>query len=110
MAIKGLDRNNLYEYLRDNKIIMTDIYEDKHGKDKAGIKHYEAFSKYANSQQYFEHRTRNAQMGYKAVKQSVAMFTAKGVEWIVKRLQKDGYIEKKALESVVAELESKLVA
>lgn len=104
LAIKGLGRNNLYEYLRDNKIIMTDIYEDKHGKDKAGIKHYEAFSKYTNSQQYFEHRTRNAQMGYKTVKQNVAMFTPKGVEWIIKRLQKDGYIAKKDLKTVITEL------
>lgn len=104
LAIKGLGRNNLYEYLRDNKIIMTDTYEDKHGKEKAGAKHYEAYSKYVNQQQYFVHRSRTVHAGFKTMEQNVAMFTAKGVEWIIKKLQKDGYIAQKDLETVIEEL------
>jgi phage antirepressor YoqD-like protein len=104
LGIKGMGRNNLYEYLRDNKIIMTDTYLDKHDKKKAGAKHYEAYAQYVNAQQYFIHRSRTVQMGFKTIEQLVAMFTPKGVEWIIKRLQKDNYIPTKDLKTIVGEL------
>lgn len=104
MAIKGLGRNNLYEYLRDNKIIQTDIYIDKRGNKKGGLKHFTAYAQYTNSQQYFKHRQRNYQMGKETVKQNFVMLTAKGVEWLYKKLQKDGYVATKTLEQIVNEL------
>lgn len=110
LGIKGMGRNNLYEYLRDNKIIMTDTYLDKHNKKKAGAKHYEAYSQYVNTQQYFAHRSRTVQMGFKNIEQLVAMFTPKGIQWIIKRLQKDGYIATKDLQSIISELSKELIA
>lgn len=104
LGIKGLGRNNLYKYLRENKIIMTDTYINNKGQKKAGIKHYEAYALYTNNQQYFEHRVRDAQIGYDTVKQNVAMFTPTGVQWIIKRLQKDGYIVQKDLDTIIEEL------
>jgi phage antirepressor YoqD-like protein len=104
LAIKGMGRNNLYDYLRQNKIIMTDTYLDKHDKKKAGAKHYEAYSQYVNQQQYFAHRSRTVQAGFKTIEQLVAMFTPKGIEWIIKRLQKDGYIPTKDLKTIIEEL------
>lgn len=110
LGIKGMGRNNLYEYLRDNKIIMTDTYLDKHNKKKAGAKHYEAYSQYVNTQQYFAHRSRTVQMGFKNIEQLVAMFTPKGIQWIIKRLQKDGYIATKDLQSIISELSKEPIA
>ena len=110
LGIKGMGRNNLYEYLRDNKIIMTDTYLDKHNKKKAGAKHYEAYSQYVNSQQYFAHRSRTIQMGFKNIEQLVAMFTPKGIQWIIKKLQKDGYIATKDLQSIISELSQEPIA
>ncbi len=104
LAIKNMGRNNLYDYLRQNKIMMTDIYLDKNGDKKAGAKHYEVYSQYVNQQQYFEHRSRKVQAGFKTIEQLVAMFTPKGIQWIIKRLQKDGYIAKKDLKTVISEL------
>src|SRR3712207_3652257 len=89
LGIKGLGRNNLYKYLRENKIIMTDTYIDYKGRKQSGARHYEAYASYTNNQQYFEHRVRDTQIGYDTVKQNVAMFTPTGVQWIIKRLQKD---------------------
>lgn len=34
LAIKGLGRNNFYSYLRENKIIQSDIYRDYKGREK----------------------------------------------------------------------------
>jgi phage antirepressor YoqD-like protein len=111
LGIKGMGRNNLYDYLRQNKIIMTDTYEDKKGKKKAGVKNYEAYSKYVNSQQYFVHRKRTIPIGFnKTIDQNVAMFTPKGIEWIIKRLQKDGYIATKDLKTIVQELNQEPIA
>lgn len=104
LAIKNMGRNNLYDYLRQNKIMMTDTYLDKNGDKKAGAKHYEVYSQYVNQQQYFEHRSRKVQAGFKTIEQLVAMFTPKGIQWIIKRLQKDGYIAKKDLKTVISEL------
>lgn len=102
LGIKGLGRNNFYKYLRDNKILMTDVYADTKGRNQGGSKHYEAYSQYCNQQQYFTHRTRTVN----DIKQNVAMFTPKGIEWIIKKLQKDEYIPTKSIEEIFRELES----
>ncbi|MCD3245311.1 hypothetical protein G8S21_05020 [Clostridium botulinum C] len=104
LGIKGLGRNNLYKYLRENKIIMTDTYIDYKGRKQSGARHYEAYASYTNNQQYFEHRVRDTQIGYDTVKQNVAMFTPTGVQWIIKRLQKDGYMVQKDLDTIIEEL------
>lgn len=104
LGIKGLGRNNLYKYLRENKIIMTDTYIDYKGRKQSGARHYEAYASYTNNQQYFEHRVRDTQIGYDTVKQNVAMFTPTGVQWIIKRLQKDGYMVQKDLDAIIEEL------
>lgn len=104
-GVKGLGRNNFYKYLRENKIIMTDTYINKKGKECAGAKHYESYSQYCNNQQYFKHRQREITIGFKNIQQNVAMFTPKGIQWIYKRLQKDKYINTKNLETIISELE-----
>ncbi|OSA95765.1 UNVERIFIED_ORG: hypothetical protein B2H93_04905 [Clostridium botulinum] len=104
-GIKGLGRNNFWKYLRDNRIIMTDTYINKKGKECAGAKHYESYSQYCNNQQYFKHRQREITIGFKNIQQNVAMFTPKGIQWIYKRLQKDEYINTKNLETIISELE-----
>lgn len=104
-GVKGLGRNNFYKYLRENKIIMTDTYINKKGKECAGAKHYESYSQYCNNQQYFKHRQREITIGFKNIQQNVAMFTPKGIQWIYKRLQKDEYINTKNLETIISELE-----
>lgn len=104
-GIKGLGRNNFWKYLRDGKIIMTDTYINKKGKECAGAKHYESYSQYCNNQQYFKHRQREITIGFKNIQQNVAMFTPKGIQWIYKRLQKDEYINTKNLETIISELE-----
>lgn len=103
-AIKGMGRNKLYKYLRENYILMTDTYEDYNGKTRNGLKHYTAFARYTNTQQYFKHRQRKYYIGSKIVKQNVAMFTPKGINWIYKRLQRDGYVAKKDLNTIIEEL------
>lgn len=110
LAIKGMGRNNFYDYLRQNKIMMTDIYYDKSGNKKAGARHYEIYAKYVNDQQYFAHRTRKVQAGFKTIEQLVGLFTPKGIEWIIKRLQKDGYIPTKDLKSIISELSQEPIA
>lgn len=108
LAIKGLGRNNFWKYLRENRIIKTDTYIDKKGKNCSGQHHYESFSSYCNDQQYFIHRTREISFGFKTIEQNIAFFTCKGVQWIIKRLQKDGYIKEKNLEDIVKELEQEI--
>jgi prophage antirepressor-like protein len=103
-AIKALGRNNFYKYLRENSIIMTDTYIDKQGKEKSGSKHFTAYAQYTNSNEYFKHRQREVCFGQKTIMQDVAMFTGKGISWIYKKLQKDGYIHSKGLEEIIKEL------
>ena len=108
LAIKGLGRNNFWKYLREKRMVKTDTYIDKKGKTCSGQHHYESFSNYCNDQQYFVHRTRDISFGFKTIQQNIAFFTCKGVQWIIKRLQKDGYIEEKNLEDVIKELEQEM--
>lgn len=105
LEIKELGRNNFYKHLRDNKIIMIDTYIDYKGNKKSGLKHFTAFAQYTNSQQYFVHRTRDCWVGDQVVQQNCAMFTPKGVSWIYKKLQKDGYVMVKDLETIIDELD-----
>lgn len=105
LGIKGMGRTNLHKYLRDNEILMTDTYTNKSGKEVGGIKHFTAFAKYTNTHCYFAHRTRDVYAGKdKTMKQEVAMFRPEGVTWIYKKLQKDGYVTEKDLETIVNEL------
>lgn len=108
LAIKGLGRNNFWKYLREKRIIKTDTYIDKKGKTCSGQHHYESFSNYCNDQQYFVHRTREISFGFKTIEQNIAFFTCKGVQWIIKRLQKDGHIKEKNLEDIIKELEQEM--
>ncbi|MCD3217863.1 hypothetical protein G8S55_11605 [Clostridium botulinum C] len=112
LGIKELGRNNFYKYLRDSKILMTDIYIDKRGNMQKGTKHYTAYAQYCNAQQYFKHKTRKVKIGKLTINQNVAMFTPKGVEWIYRKLQKDGYIVEKDLQEIIQDLQNqnKLIA
>lgn len=108
LAIKDLGRNKLYKWLRWNKIIIGETYE--------------AYQKYINSG-YIIHRVKTYdipkyEMVYqkeigKKVKTLVetkkgqetkAYFTPKGVEWLYKKLVKDGIIIPKTLNEVMNEL------
>lgn len=104
LAIKHLGRNNFYKYLRDNKIIMKDMYVDYKGVERAGAKNFEAYARYVNVQEYFIHRSRKINCGRKTINQNVAMFTPKGVDWIIKKLKKDEYIVTKNIEDIIEEL------
>ena len=92
LAIKNMGKNNLYKYLRWNKIFM----------DK-----YEAYQRYVKSG-HVVHRNRTYTYGKdenaKTVKEICAYFTPKGVEYLYKKLKKDGYSTKKSLQQVVDEL------
>lgn len=110
LAIKGMGRNNLYKYLREKKILMTDTYIDGKGVSKGGMKHFTAYASYTNDKCYFKHRTRDMQLRGEIVKQNVAMFTPIGVEWIYKKLIKDGWIQAKTLEEIIKELSKSEVA
>jgi phage antirepressor YoqD-like protein len=100
LAIKGMGRNNFYDYLRQHKIMMTDTYFDKKGNKKAGARHYEIYAKYVNDQQYFAHRTRKVQAGFKTIEQLVGLFTPKGIEWIINGRNIPGDIEEVVLKDI----------
>ncbi|GCD12581.1 antA/AntB antirepressor family protein [Clostridium tagluense] len=104
LGIKKLGTGNLYKYLRDNKIIMTDLYLNKDGEERVGLKHYTAFASYCNAQQYFRHNANPYKVKGKTFMSNIAMFTPVGVAWIYKRLQKDDYIVIKDLETIIKEL------
>lgn len=92
LAIKNMGKNNLYKYLRGNKIFM----------DK-----YEAYQRYVKSG-HVVHRTRTYTYGnednVKTVKEICGYFTPKGVEYLYKKLKRDGYVTSKSLKQVVEEL------
>lgn len=109
LAIKGLGRNNLYKYLRVNKIFMDD---------------YEAYQQYINEGKVI-HRERRYTYNKKVRKENpraskgyeykyekvqtfeiVAYFTPKGVEWLCKKLKKDGYVSNKNIDAIMDELKN----
>lgn len=102
LAIKDLGRNNLHKWLRWNKILIGQTYE--------------AYQKYVNAG-YIVHRVIPFEIpkykkvdGKKVVtetktgQETKAYFTVKGIEWLYKRLIKDGYIISKTLQEVLKEI------
>lgn len=102
LAVKNLGRNNLHKWLRWNKILIGQTYE--------------AYQKYINAG-YIVHRIVSYEMPkYKKVEgkkvvdelkvgqETKAYFTVKGIEWLYKRLMKDGYIIPKTLQEVLTEI------
>lgn len=92
LAIKEMGKNNLYKYLRWNKIFMDG---------------YEAYQRYVKSG-HIVHRNRTYTYGKgekaKTVTEICGYFTPKGVEYLYKKLKKDGYKTSKSLDKVVEEL------
>lgn len=102
LAIKDLGRNNLYKWLRWNKILIDQTYE--------------AYQKYVNAG-YIVHRIIPYEIpkykkvdGKKVVEEvkvgqeTKAYFTVKGIEWLYKKLTKDGYVMSKTLQEVLKEV------
>lgn len=98
LGIKGLGRTNFHKYLRDKKILMTDLY-----KGKGGMNHFTAYANHVNTFQHFKHRRRK--MGQTGLEQNVAHFTPSGVEYIYKKLIRDGYTTERTIEEVMSDLE-----
>jgi phage antirepressor YoqD-like protein len=92
LAIKDMGKNNLYKYLRNKKIFMEG---------------YEAYQRFVRDG-YVVHRNRTYTYGKgdksKTVTEICGYFTPKGVEYLYKKLKKDGYSTKKSLQQVVDEL------
>lgn len=93
LAIKNMGKNNLYKWLRQNRIFM-DGFEAYQRHIKAG---------------HVVHRNRTYSYGKgekeKVIKETVAYFTPLGVEYIYKRLLKDGYSTTKTLSVIIKELD-----
>lgn len=108
LAIKNLGRNKLYKWLRWNKIFIGETYE--------------AYQRYINSG-YVVHRVTSYEVPKyemvldkktgkkvktvvetKKINETKAFFTAKGVEWLYKKLVKAGEIIPKTLNEVMNEL------
>ena len=94
LAVKDLGRNNLYKWLRWNK-----IFQDG----------FEAYQRYVN-QGYIVHRTNsyvyvNKEGVSTPMTEIKAYFTPKGVNWLYKKLVKNGYKIDKSAREVLEELE-----
>lgn len=109
LAIKDLGRNNLYKWLRWNKILIGQTYE--------------AYQRYINSG-YVVHRideykipkyemVTDVKTGKKVKtlvetkvgQETRAFFTTKGIEWLYKKLVKGGYVMPKTLKEVMEALQ-----
>lgn len=101
LAIKGLGRNKLYEWLRWNAILIDTN---------------EAYQRFINSG-YVVHRNVNyvvpvyewiegkkLNKGFEPKTEKKVYFTAKGVEWLYKKLKKDGKVTDKTINVVLTEL------
>lgn len=92
LAIKNMGKNNLYKWLRWNKIFMDG---------------FEAYQKHVKAGHVI-HRSRSFTYGkYKGAAketETVAYFTPKGVEYLHKKLLKDGYATNKNLSTIIEEL------
>ncbi len=88
LNIKGLGRNNFFKYLKENKIIF------ENGKEP-----YQAFAHYFDvSYTPITTRYRTTIMATKL------RLNAKGIEYMTKRLIKEGYIVTKSIEQILKEL------
>lgn len=108
LAIKDLGRNNLYKWLRWNKILIDGSREAYQPHINAGyIVH--RITKYPRPQYEM---VLNKETGKKErmlietkYDQDIkAYFTAKGVEWLYKKLVKEGYVMPKTLKEVMETL------
>lgn len=108
LAIKDLGRNNLYKWLRWNKILIDGSREAYQPHINAGyIVH--RITKYPRPQYEM---VLNKETGKKErmlietkYDQDIkAYFTAKGVEWLYKKLTKEGYVIPKTLKEVMETL------
>ena len=108
LAIKDLGRNNLYKWLRWNKILIDGSREAYQPHINAGyIVH--RITKYPRPQYGM---VLNEETGKKErilietkYDQDIkAYFTAKGVEWLYKKLVKEGYVMPKTLKEVMETL------
>ena len=108
LAIKDLGRNNLYKWLRWNKILIDGSREAYQPHINAGyIVH--RITKYPRPQYGM---VLNEETGKKErmlietkYDQDIkAYFTAKGVEWLYKKLTKEGYVIPKTLKEVMETL------
>ena len=108
LAIKDLGRNNLYKWLRLNKILIDGSREAYQPHINAGyIVH--RITKYPRPQYEM---VLNKETGKKErmlietkYDQDIkAYFTAKGVEWLYKKLVKEGYVMPKTLKEVMETL------
>lgn len=92
LAIKGLGRNNMYKYLREQKILMTDEWENHFTLKKMyGENHHKPYSRFINEGKMVwkptSYNNHTDQYNYKPY------FTVQGVEYMIKRLRKDGFIK-----------------
>lgn len=102
LAIKDLGRNKLYKWLRWNKVLIGDSYE--------------AYQKHVNAG-YIVHRVipydipkyktingKKTLVETKVGQETKAFFTAKGLEWLYKKLIKGGYVISRTLEDVLVNI------
>jgi prophage antirepressor-like protein len=92
LAIKDLGRNNMYKYLREQKILMTDEWENHFTLKKMyGENHHKPYSRFINEGKMVwkptSYNNHTDQYNYKPY------FTVQGVEYMIKRLKKDGFIK-----------------
>lgn len=107
LAIKHFGRNNLYKYLRYNKILIDETREAYQSHINAGrivhriIKYKKPI--YNTSFDYFGNVIKTL-VETKYEKDTVAYFTPKGIEWLYNKLIKDNYIVFKSLEELMNDL------
>lgn len=107
LAIKNFGRNNLYKYLRYNKILIDETREAYQSHINAGrivhriIKYKKPI--YNTSFDYFGNVIKTL-VETKYEKDTVAYFTPKGIEWLYNKLIKDNYIVSKSLEELMNDL------
>lgn len=92
LAIKGLGRNNMYKYLRENKILRTDEWIDPRTRKKNhGENHHRPYGRFVTEgKMVWKPTTFNPhteQYNHKPY------LTASGVEYMLRRLKKEGYIK-----------------
>ena len=108
LAIKDLGRNNLYRWLRWNKIIMEDSREAFQPHVNAGYIIHRIIKyprpKYAMVFNVETGKKEKTLVETKYDQDIKAYFTAKGVEWLYKKLVKDGYVIPKTLKEVAETL------
>lgn len=93
-AIKNLGRNNLYKYLKDHKILIdTDEPYQSHVNSGHVVQRKSKYKKKAYDG--------NGEMVEKLFDYEYVVFTPKGVSYLYKKLQKDGYVINTTLEDAI---------